>query len=87
MLYKQFFQWNWKGCSIALLMDYANNAIYQELPEESQYFASADERVYLNLRDSKDYIGEFEKLRRDDSKLILEINFKDELNKKILQGE
>ena len=52
MLYKQFFTWNCKGCSIALLRDYAMNQIYQELPEKSVYFTTADEQVYLHFEDS-----------------------------------
>ena len=36
MLYKQFVAWNSSGCSVAPLVDYLNNPIYQELPTESE---------------------------------------------------
>ena len=48
-LFKQFVSWSCNGYSIAPLTDYANNLIYQELPTESEYFSSSDERLYLDL--------------------------------------
>ena len=73
MLYKQFVAWNYNGCSIAPLTGYANNLIYQELPTEGEYFTNADERVYIDLRDSKEYTGELEKIRRDNSEEVLKV--------------
>ena len=52
MFYEQSVVWSCNGCSIALLMDYINNPIYQELPDEIEYFAKSDERIYLDLRAS-----------------------------------
>ena len=45
ILYKQFVPWNCNGCSIALLTNYANNPMYQELPLEKDHFTKADERI------------------------------------------
>lgn len=71
MLYKQFVVWCCNGCSITPLKDYANNRIYQNPPTESDYFSSADERLFLDMRDSMGYTLELEKLRHDDGYLIL----------------
>ena len=70
MFHKQFAVWNQNGCSIAPLTGYANNLIYQELPTECEYFTNADERIYIDLRDSKEYTGELEKLRRGNSEKV-----------------
>ena len=83
MLYKQFVAQNCNGCSIAPLTDYANNLIYQELLIKRKYFSDADERLYADLRDSKGYIGELQKLRWEGSKIVLKVNFKAALAKKM----
>ena len=75
LLYKQFVAWNCNGSSIALLTEYMNNPIFQELPDEDTYFsAKNDERVYLDLSASSGYVKEAEKLERNDSKINLQIN-------------
>lgn len=38
LLYMQFFAWNYNGCSVAPLLDYANNEIFHELPKLQDYF-------------------------------------------------
>ena len=65
--YKQLVAWNCRCCSIALLTDYANNPIYQELRTEGEYFTNAGKKVYIDLRESKGYTGVLEKLKRSDS--------------------
>ena len=65
------------------MTDYANNLIYQELPTKRKYFSDADERLYADLRDSKGYIGELQKLRWEGSKIVLKVNFKAALPKKV----
>ena len=70
MLYKQFVAWNCNGCSIAPLTDYIHNPNYQELPEETAYFTTSDESIYLDLRASMAYM------------LILEIELKNPLKQK-----
>ena len=82
-LFKQFVAWTCNGCSIAPLTDYVNNPIYQELPTESEYFSSSDERVYLDLRASYGYTKEMENLERNDSKLSLKIQRKSAGTKKL----
>ena len=54
-----------------------NNPIFQELPDEDNYFdAMNDDRVYLDLRASSGCVKEAEKLERNDSKINLQITLK-----------
>ena len=54
-----------------------NNRIFQELPDEDTYFSfKNDERVNLDLRASSGYVKEAEKLKRNDSKINLQITLK-----------
>ena len=77
LLYKQFVAWHCNGSSVAPLVDYIDNPIYQELPNEEEYYSiKSDERVYLDLRASSGYVKEAEKLERNDSKINLEITLK-----------
>ena len=77
LLYKQFVAWNCNGSRVAPLTEYTNNPIFQELPDEDQYFdVTNDERIYLDLRASSGYIKEAEKLERNDSKINLQITLK-----------
>ena len=78
LLYKQFVAWNCNGSSVALLSDYMDNLIFQELPDEDTYFsAKSDEKIYLDLRASSGYVKEAEKLEINDSKINLQITLKD----------
>ena len=73
LLYKQFVAWNCNGSSVAPLTEYMNNPIFQELPDEDTYFSlKSDEKVYLDLRASSQYVKVAEKLERNDSKLNLQ---------------
>ena len=83
LLYKQLVAWSCNGCSVAPLMDYTNNPIYQELPNESDYFSTSNETIYLDLRASYGYKKEMEKLERNDSKLNLKIQLKNLVTKKL----
>ena len=57
------------------------NPIFQELPDEETYFSlKSDEKVYLDLRASSEYVKETEKLERNDSKISLQITLKDTAN-------
>ena len=69
MLYKQFVVWSCNGCSIAPPTDYINNPIYQELPDESDYFLTSDKRIYLDLGTIYGSTKEMEKLERINSML------------------
>ena len=65
------------GCSSAPLTQYVNNTIYQELTEEDEFTnATRDDRIYVDMRRSKGYTDELEKINRDDSLLALTINLK-----------
>ena len=66
-----------EGCSSAPLTQYINNPIYQELTEEDEFTnATRDYRIYIDMRRSKGYTDELEKINRDDSLLALTINLK-----------
>ena len=78
LLYKQFVAWHCNGSSVAPLVDYMDNPIYRELPNEKEYCSlKSDERVYLDLTASSGYIRETEKLERNDSKINLELTLKE----------
>ena len=65
------------GCGSAPLTQYINNPIYQELTEEDEFTnATRDDRIYVDMRRSKGYTDELEKINRDDSLLALTINLK-----------
>ena len=77
LLWKQFVAWNCNGSSVAPIVDYINNPIFQELPDEDKYFSqTSDERIYLDLRATSGYVKEAEKLERNDSKINLHIVLK-----------
>ena len=59
MLYKQIFVFHCSDCLIIFLTEYTNNSIFQELQKESEYFFSIEQRIYVDLKDSRDYTGEF----------------------------
>lgn len=77
----QFTVFNCGGCTIAPLKDHVNNKIYQELVRVDKHLASCDEKLYLDLRWSKSYTNELEKLSRDDSDLTLRVKLKDAVDK------
>ena len=82
-LYMQFVAWYCKGSSIVPLSDYAHNPTIQELPKMNKYFASGDEKMFINLRHGKGYTGELEKINRDDSDLTVTITLKAATTKKM----
>ena len=70
------------------------NEARQELPNRNTSFADSDERVYIDIRRSKGYTGEFERINRGDSNLSVTIDLKAATAKKMilrvmgyLQGE
>ena len=72
-----FVAYNCDGRSDAPLTQYRNNEIYQELTKERDYFKSTiDERLYIDLRRSKGYTNELEKLTRNDSGISLTVKLK-----------
>ena len=65
-----------EGSSIALKSDYAYNKTYQELPNRNKYFTNSDECVYIEIRCSKGFTGEFKRMNRNDSDLTVTVNLK-----------
>ena len=72
----------WKSCSTAPLKQYENNEIYQEITEEEVFTANdTDDRIWIDMRRSKGYTDELEKINRDDSGLSVVIGFKEAVAK------
>ena len=59
------------------------NEARQERPSRNTYFADSDERVYVDIRWSKGYTGEFERVNWDDSDLSITIDLKAATAKKM----
>ena len=79
-----FIAYNCDECSAAPLMQYPNNEIYQEITKEADYFQdTSDEKLYMNMRRSKGYTNELEKLTRDDSDVNLTVQLKAATTKKL----
>ena len=76
VLYNAFVAWITKGSSIVPESDYLYNEVRQQLPTRNKYFTDSDERVYIDIRRSKGYTGEFEKVNRDDSDLVVTVDLK-----------
>ena len=77
LLWKEFVAWNCSGSSVAPLVNYINIPIFQELPDENAHYdVRSDERIYLDLRATSEYVKEAEKLERNDSKINLHILLK-----------
>ena len=75
MLYKMFIAHSCDGCSSAPLTQYKNNPIYQEITEEDKFTENErDDRIYIDMRRSKGYTDELEKINRDDSGIALTIS-------------
>ena len=50
-LYAIFVTYNCNGCSAALLTQYRNNEIYQELKSEEEYFGDkSDKKIYIEVK-------------------------------------
>ena len=64
------------SCRTAPLTEYANNEIYQELPKEINFFTNTDEKLYIDMRRSKGYTDELEKLTSHDSDITLTVKLK-----------
>ena len=84
LLYKQLVAWSYNGSSVALLSDYMNNPVFQEVISEDDYFElRSDERMCLDLLASSGYVKEAEKLERNDSKINFHIMLKEAATKKL----
>ena len=79
-----FFAYNCNGCSTALLTQYKSSEIYQKITPEDGFAANTrDVRLDLDMRRSKGYTDELEKLARDDSGLGVVIGLSNVANKKM----
>ena len=83
VLYNAFVAWVTKGSSIVPEADYLHNKTKQELPNRNTYFTDSDEKVYIDIRRSKGYTGEFERVNRDDSDLVVTADLKKAATKKM----
>ena len=73
---------NFIKCQWPLLVK--NNPIYQEITEEYDFGrTNKDDRIYIDMRRSKGYTDELEKINRDDSGLALTITLKKATAKKL----
>ena len=72
------------GCSSAPLIQYKNNPIYQEITDEDKFTDNTrDDRIYIDMRRSKGYTDELEKINRDDSGITLTSSLKEAAAKKL----
>ena len=72
------------SCSTVQLTQYKNNKIYQEITEEDTFADNeTDDRIYIDMRRSKGYTDELEKLNHDDSGLGVSIGLKEAAAKKL----
>ena len=69
--------------STAPLTEYPNNEIYQELPKKRNSFTNTDEKLYTDMKRSKGYKDELEKLTRDDNGIMLTVKLKAAATKKM----
>ena len=84
ILYKMLAAYNCNGCSSAPLSQYINNEIYQEMPDEDKFADNErDDRIYIDMRRTKGYKDELEKINRDDSGVALHIKLKEAAAKKL----
>ena len=83
-LYAMFVAYNCNGCSGPPLTQYRNNEIYQELKSEEAYFGNeSDEKIYIEMRRSKGYTDELEKLTRNNSEVSITVKLKAAGTKKL----
>ena len=72
------------GCTTAPLTQYKNNEIYQEITTENDYTTNnTDDIIWVDMRRSKGYTDELEKINRDDSGLAVTIDFKEATAEKL----
>ena len=75
-LYSNFVAYQCNGCSTAPLTQYRRSEIYQKLTKFKDYFKTSDEKLFVDLRVSRGYTDELEKLTRSDHDVNLIITLK-----------
>ena len=84
ILYKMLVAYQCDGCCSAPLTQYKNNPIVQDMTEEDEFTTNEkDDRIVIDMRRSKGYTDELEKLIRDDSGLAVVVNLKKAAGKKL----
>ena len=81
-LYNAFVAWVTRGSSIVPESDYINNKICQ-LPKRNKYFTDSNVHVYVDIRCSKGFTGELQRVNRDDSDLTVTVELKNAAVKKM----
>ena len=73
-LYQMFLAYYCEGCSAAPLRQYKNNEIKQELTKEKYYFGdNSNDRLFIDMRRSRVYTNDIEKLTRDGVTLTIKL--------------
>ena len=78
ILYKMLVAKACEGCTTAPLIQYKNNEIYQKITKEDEFTTNdTDNRIWIDMRRSKGYTDELEKIKinRDDRGLAVVIGF------------
>ena len=84
ILYKMLVTKACDGCSTAPLTQYKNNEIYQEITEQGDFATNdTDDRILIDMRRSKGYTDELEKIYCDYSDLAVTIGLKEAATKKL----
>ena len=84
MLWKQYVVWHCNGYTAPPISNYINNQEFQELLLENDYFRNKlGEKNYIDLRNSMGYTDEIKKPSRNNTRLMVTIEMKFPLAKKI----
>ena len=84
MLWKQYVVWHCNGYTAPPISNYINNQEFQELLLENDYFRNKlGEKIYIDLRNSMGYTDEIKKPSRNNTRLMVTIEMKFPLAKKI----
>ena len=75
--------WVTNSCSIVPESGFMYKETRQEFPNRNTYFTDSEKRVYIDIRRSKGYTGEFKRVNQDDSDLSITINLKAAAAKKM----
>ena len=82
-LYNAFVAWVTNSSSIVPENNFMYNDARQEVPNRNTYFTDSDECVYIDIKQSKGYTGEFQKVNQDDSNLSVTVDLKAAAAKKM----
>ena len=85
-MYRNFVAWATQGSSsVGPLTKHIQNEIYKELLKYKDYYISteSDERLYIDIRRSREYTSELEKIVRNDSSLTMTITLRNAAARKM----